>query len=141
MFTCTSWYRHLTLFLFDSGFGPAIVELLQLPIWGDLVLVAATFSLSLACLPACSRPSGLCNNSPSLWSFPQASLSLTMPCNRQGEGTFGRNSHHPLQKCQPLPLVAVILMKLGGFLWPSSRTCGIILEVLIFKKKSVKKEK
>lgn len=34
------------------------------------------------------------------------------------------------------------LMMLGGFLWPSCRTCGIILEVFIFKnEKSVEKEK
>lgn len=72
---------------------------------GYLVSLAPAPSLTLACLPTCSQSSsGLCNNPPNQWSFPQAFV----PCcilQSGREGTHGRGRHHPLYKSQPLPLL------------------------------------
>lgn len=62
---------------------------------GYLVFLAPTPSLTLACLPACSQSSsGLCNNPPNQWSFPQAFVPCCILQNGR-EGPHGRGSHHP----------------------------------------------
>lgn len=70
-----------------------------------LVFLAPAPSLSLACLPTYSQSSsGLCNNPPNQWSFPQ----VFVPCcilQSGREGTHGRGSFHPLHKSQSLPFL------------------------------------
>lgn len=109
---------------------------LLVPCQGYLVFLAPTPSLTLACLPACSQSSsGLCNNPPNQWSFPQAFV----PCcilQSGREGPHGRGSHHPLYKSQPLPCCCHSHGP-GGFLWHSYRMGSIVLEILIFLKKKM----
>lgn len=105
---------------------------------------APTPSLTLA-LPACllliSRYSGLCNNPPSQWSFPQAFVPYCI-LQYQERGDL-REVSSSLTEASVPSLLAVLLKVLGGFLWQFYRMCPIVLEIftLFSKIKFVLKRK